>query len=598
MRSKLKILSLGLLLSGVFGLAACDTIEAKLPKDEQSQPILVVGQDEKIPHNEIEELFEKVVPSDSSTAGKVLDSLLLRLAQSHFGYFYDVKDENGEIVEKGLRSIVHSDEDIKAFVSSHKKFQILNEDETHNEGAEIQGVKDFYEHLMESIRTSFWGYVSNSSYQDHYLFSEKKFYDTQKAALYRLDEAYGEILDQSDNLTPIDGTLDKDYVFMFFGDADHDFMEVYADYIERNLIPDLYRKVIVENYVQRNNYSALGRSPAPRKVQTISLKNLDESADATRNLVNHYAGYILEGDIVAAPDKPEAVTDLESIEPLMNLKYLSRLYAGLVDVDSTSLEGQVAKYLYAKANWASDTIDVDGNGVLETYYPLTTLGKIYKDYKELSNVRWETSSTTDFTGSGAYTKETGLMYKRREIFSKNSAVEGWFNNSGLSELPSEYRERLFKIKVANEVDSNYTFGLGGEAIQVANKTFGDTGYGRYINGHYYLTAKEYKDSEHPYLIFDSGSSSWVIIRVDEAIKQPKLSDAADSKTSYNYLASLGLRDGKESQNEIVWQATGLISNSDSYTKAARQEILQEANITYHDQNVYDYFETNFPDLFD
>lgn len=123
MQSKLKILSLGLLLSGVFGLAACDTIEAKLPEAEQSEPILVVGQDEKIPHNEIEELFEKVVPSDSSTAGKVLDSLLLRLAQSHFGYFYDVKGENGEILEKGLRSIIHSDEDIKAFVSSHKKFR-------------------------------------------------------------------------------------------------------------------------------------------------------------------------------------------------------------------------------------------------------------------------------------------------------------------------------------------------------------------------------------------------------------------------------------------------------------------------------------------
>ena len=43
---------------------------------------------------------------------------------------------------------------------------------------------------------------------------------------------------------------------------------------------------------------------------------------------------------------------------------------------------------------------------------------------------------------------------------------------------------------------------------------------------------------------------------------------------------------------------GMLSDNDSYTKAAKQEAVEEANLTYHDQNVYDYFEANFPDLFD
>ncbi|MBE6126795.1 MAG: hypothetical protein E7182_02310 [Erysipelotrichaceae bacterium] len=597
MRNKLRILSLGLLLSGVFGLAACDTVEAKLPEAEQSQQILVIDQKDNIPHNEIEELFEKVVPGDSSTASKVLDSLLLRLAKSHFGVFYDTLDESGNVTEKGLRSIVQSDDDIRAFVSSHAKFQILKDDGSHDEEAEIQGVKDFYEHLMQSIRDSFWSDVKNTSYQDHYLFSEKKFYDTQKAALYRLDDEYGESLDVLDNLTPLDGTLDSDSVAEFFGDDTHDFMDIYKDYIERSLIPDLYRKVIVENYVQRNNYSAIGHKHNARKVQTITLKNLDESTDATRNLVTHYARYILEGGIVEAEDRPSLVTTDSDIEALLDLKFLSRLYDGLIDVDAETIEGQVAKYLYAKADWASDTIVIDGN--TRTYYPLTTLGKIYKDYKEISNVRWETGSGTDFTGSGAYTKETGLMYKEREIFSKNSATDGWFTKSGLSELPSSVHDNLFKIKVANEVDSNYTIDEQGNVTIDEDKDFGDKGFGRYINGHYYLTAdKVSKSDAFPYLIFDSDSSSWVIVRVDEAVKASKIVQDADSKTSYNYLESLGLREGKENQNEIVWRITGLISGSDDYSKAARQEIIENANIVYHDQNVYDYFSTNFPDLFD
>ena len=306
----------------------------------------------------------------------------------------------------------------------------------------------------------------------------------------------------------------------------------------------------------------------------------------------------VESEVLRTVDAPIVALGGGTLLDAENRRYAEeRGFVAVIDVDAETIEGQVAKYLYAKADWASDTIVIDGKP--RTYYPLTTLGKIYKDYKEISNVRWETGSGTDFTGSGAYTKETGLMYKEREIFAKNSATDGWFTKSGLSELPSSVHDNLFKIKVANEVDSNYTIDEQGEVTIDEDKDFGDKGFGRYINGRYYLTAdKVSKSDAFPYLIFDSDSSSWVIVRVDEAVKASKIVQDADSKTSYNYLASLGLREGKENQNEIVWRITGLISGSDDYSKAARQEIIENANIVYHDQNVYDYFSTNFPDLFD
>ena len=580
MRNKLKLLSVGLLLSSVFAMASCDTINFALPESIQSEKILNIT--DEIPHNEVQELFETLVPNDSTTASKVLDKLILRLAESYFGVFYDAED--GTV--KGLRSIVTSDEQIKTFVESHARFQVKNADGTRNTAAEIQGVKDFYNHLLEAIQKKLWPSVTNSTYQDRCFFSEKKFYDAQKAAMYDLtnaiNKAYGLELEEADHLTQIIGGRNHKDVQLYFGDGDKLYLDVYRDYITRSILPDVYRKFVVENYLKRNNYSALGRSHA-RKVQTISLKNLDESADATRNLVTHYANYILEGAILDDAAKPASI-DETTIVNLRDLHFLSKLYAGLIDVEADTVEADAARFLYQKADWAPKLVDIDGDPTI--FYPLTTLGKIYKDYSELSDVRWETSSDTDFTGSGAYTKQTGLMLKEREIVSKTSVTEGWYSSSGLSELPSDIRSRLFKIQVANDVDTYHG---------TAKKTMD---YGMYVEGSYYLTPETYASTAHPYVIFDSSSSSWVIVRVDEAVKGPKLSEDPTSVTSYDYMAKQGWRDGKETQNEIVLAITNMLADSDTYTKAARQEIVEAAGITYHDQSVYDYFKSNFPDLFD
>ena len=289
MQNKLKIFALSALLAA-FGLAACDTVEAKLPESVQSEPILNIS--ETLPHNKIEDLFEKIVPGDSTTASKVLDELLYRFANSYFGDFY------------ALRTMVEADDDaaIKQFVSSHERFYVFAADgTTHDEEAEIQGVKDFYAHLLKSIRKSFWANVNNSTYTNRYYFFEKKFYDAQRAALYDLENevniAYGETLTNSKK-EAIDGMKDEEDVGDYFGNGLVSYLDIYRDYITRSLLPDLYRKVIVENYIQRNNYGALGRSHA-RKVQTISLKNLDNAVDATRNLVTLYAETVLE-----ATDEP------------------------------------------------------------------------------------------------------------------------------------------------------------------------------------------------------------------------------------------------------------------------------------------------------
>ena len=101
-------------------------------------------------------------------------------------------------------------------------------------------------------------------------------------------------------------------------------------------------------------------------------------------------------------------------------------------------------------------------------------------------MRWENTTSTDFTGSGAYTKETGLVLKEREIFAKNSSTQGWYvsSASSIGDMSSDLRTRLFSIKTANEVDANFRIGEDGKAIVDENKV-GDNGM--YVKGAYYLT---------------------------------------------------------------------------------------------------------------
>ena len=574
---KLKTLAVSLLASTLFVLAGCDDIDAALPEAEKNEKVLAIEAD--IPHNNIQEIYEAILPSDSTTGAKTLDSLLLKLSESYFGEFYALR----ALIKEG------NEANLLAFVDAHSRFQVTDAQGNRVKAKEIQGLKDFYAQHLENLQKKFWEQVQNSAYQERSFFYEKKFMDAQKASLYTFDSTYTDF-----KVKAIIGGYDHTHVGEYFGNGGDQFLDLYKDYVTRALLPDMYRRILTEDYLIHSNYLALGRSHA-RKVQTITLKNISDSADATRDLVTWYAKEVLEAESASALATyiGNASITAEMVQAelsnLRDLHYLSDLYSGTLEQTADSVSWELAKKLYASAGWES----VTKGGV--TYYPLTTLGATYKDYFGLTDVRWETGTSTDtFSSNGSYTTDTGLQLKVREAKAKTLVSEGWFTSSGTLELPSDIRSRLFKIQVANDLDSNYN--SDHEVIQNMECDFG-----MFRNGAYYLTPETYASgSARPYLIFDSSSSSWVIVRVDEAVKGPKLATDASSTTSYDWLAANvpALHAGKQSQNEIVLTIADLLADSESYLKAAREDVLKTCGIKYHDQSVYDYFKSTYPDLFD
>ena len=600
LKSKLRILSLGLLLASAAGLASCSEVNAELPKAEQDVALLN-GTTGKITHNDLETLFEKVVPGDSASAEKVLNELLLKIAYGKYGHFYGYTE--GNQAHQGIYDVMHNRAELEeatwitrvvTWVNAEglnffKPERADGETDAHYNARIATSVADFYEHIETGIKKSFWGNVTNSTYQERGYFCETKFARAQRNNLYVIADAVFEaefetLVKGSDNFEDV-----ADYYFPGY-------LQNYKDYIERSLLPDAYRKFIVEDYLRENNYSSLGHTYA-RKIQYIALADISGYSLATQRLVNSYAGNVLEATKEEMTAFCEQVVDDAHLASFRDFHFLDRLYCGTYDQED-AVEKAMAEAVLKDADFERK---VPNEGV--SYYPATKAGAIYKDYYELdNNSRWTTGSTTDFTGGGAYNSETGLALKLRDVVATNQVTEGWYTSSELGTILTDLKTRLFKIQVANEVDS-LPANATQEEVDALNASLS---YGCYRQGSYYIvpeTRQKPVEGEpyRPYLIYDKSSSSWVIMRVDEAVKNSKLgkkNNGKDNPITYVDLAEAGRRQGKPTENQIILQVAGMMADSDTYIKAARLKVLEGGSLTYHDQSVYDYFKATFPDLFD
>ena len=112
-----------------------------------------------------------------------------------------------------------------------------------------------------------------------------------------------------------------------------------------------------------------------------------------------------------------------------------------------------------------------------------------------------------------------------------------------------------------------------------------------INGSYFLKfdGKYSEDSWTNDIVYDDGSA-YYIVQVLEAAKDSKLRNVSSS--NYAHTRSQAFMD------EVVDEIAKVVGATGSYSTLSRNHWLEKMDLKYHDQAIYDYFKTNYPDLFE
>lgn len=596
-----KLLVLALSAFGVLGLTACNEVNAK-PQDYSSQLVTVENYDKTIYNNELSVVYDKI--RSGSLGSDVLNELLYSYSITTFGYYNKsvspAPAEGTITLEDAYKNIISNDADksvAKKFIDAHKAYWTLddNGERVADQEGEFARVEAKWLSIEDRISENLYSAISGSSYISENIFSEKKFLRGLHAALENVPdpdatgfggELYEGILDPDVEA--------RDVFIKTVDDAEEGFLhrQYYQSenfhYVEKKIIPTIYRQLLNEQYLLDETYNTLGRSYA-RKVNIIKIADNTNYPKASDYLVKQ-----LVEDISA---EPNAATVKESTNKA-DLE-LFKTYAGLY-VGSNLTDEQ--KELIAD----TDLKDVFVNK--GDYYAATEYGDLKEQYNKIyrapvegyTDATFDTSAEDTFTGSNKYTKEVGLELKTRELELKDYTTTGWFvKNGGLTELPESIRNRLFNIGVANGVKETEEAQLAAERWQKTGDTWNytvpenESPYVARINGKNYLKTSssiDGSDRKNDILHYDSSSSTYYIIQIEEASSSSKLSKK--SANSYEELRSV------TDMERIVNEITKVVGAGESYATLATKYFLEKMAIEYHDDVVYNYFKDTYPELFE
>lgn len=620
---------------GVFGLTACDEIVAK-PSDYDNA-IITSGVGENMDSNLLSIVYDAM--REGTLASDVLDELLYQYSVSILGRYNklvgpklgDSTISSGTTLKEAVASAKSSDHAVaNAFILAHKAYWDTNSDgkRADNDGKvrdddgavasenEIQDLISKWDSIEDRIMEKIYAAITGGAYSYRSQFSEKSYLMTLRSSLEKVANYK--------DLSAVADVTSAGYLTPRVFDAKYDYKDVFAEYLHRenyqlnygvdenedsdsdgksaisyvedNFIPTIYRELLTEQYLFDQTYNTLGRSYA-RKVNIISLATKSENDKSAQYLINYFVKNVIyatptTGGVAATAitsDAGVAVSDNRVGED--EFIKLSDAYKGLDTTNS-----------YLTDSEAFDlAVDAEGHN----YYKGTDYGDIMDEYAKILDDPLTTDSSIEssYTSSGTYTKEVGLALKKRQLASTNYVTKGWFiKNGGLSDF-STFRDRLFNIGVATALDTipnaskgetyddSDRFYLDGGAWKL-DASRDDSKYVARINGSYFLKDSTSESSSLNDIIFyNSDSKTYYLVQVVEAVSSSKFNRSADAN---NYEK---LRGDRSVMAEYVNEVAKILAENETYQTLAKKFWLEAMNLSYHDDVVYDYFVTNFPELF-
>jgi hypothetical protein len=499
-----------------------------------------------------------ITVSPTNNDGNLLDNLVTELEKNVNSVVYDALRDGGNITQRTL-------EDVMFLIAQNRIGTIPDVSDLVKpiNPSDSTLVKQF----KQRINVKMYDLISSGQFETRNLFSEERFAFSIEKQLHEL------------NRTANDPWV-VDFVFPprnteaiesgdVLDDAIH--IEYYEDFIENNLLPKIYRELLVEKYLIDNDYSSLGRSYA-RKVNYVALRVSSEYPEAVKYLMDTFIDqYILD-------DEADEVADLE---------LLARAWRG-IDSSAGAVNRQYTFDTNSPEYKLLDDAGLVGEGVYRTLY-----GEILERFSKIvpgNPLLTDKAIESEFTGNGQYTPEIGLGIRRNELIKRDFTTDGWHvKNGGLGSLPASIRDRVFNIGVANAIDSI----TDEKTPNIQNRQSSD--FLRKINGVSYLIPQtSQQNDQRNFLLYDANSATYYIVQVLEAVNTTKMNASSASTTNYDAIVN----DNGEKRTLIASEIARILGVRESSINASNLHWLKLAELNFHDQTIYDFFKERFPSIYD
>ena len=629
MRNNKVIKFAAIALLSAFALTACDDdIIAKPTGYGGNSPVVTItdgGKEVSVYNNKFDDIYDAIrsgsIPSD------VLDTLLYQFSMSVFGNYNKVTAATvtnngfGEItLKQAVAGLTQSggtysgSQATNDFIKAHSAY--WNKDKNGNRvkddfktpagdnddptQAEYARLDTKWQTIEKRIAQKLYSEISGGSYSEENVFYELKYLRslassiennvitindavkakafkgvlTAKVEDYDVFNVESEILDSDDT----DFILHREFYQSNYDLADEEKVDQDATYVEKHIIPDIYRQLLVEQYLLDESYDTLGRTSA-RHISVLSISDNTNYAKGAFELMNTFVS-----DYIFKENRTDEI-DLDTFKLVSNAwigAFMSK--DGYENTDEFALLDSALPDDYFEG-----TVGTPG-----AYFKGTAYGDMMEEYEKINDNPKISENESTYTGSNSYTKEVGKTIKTRELELKDYTSTGWYIKSvGVSTLPDAIKNQLFDINVANALDGRACVRYTHDATNgwtTNEDTANLINVVGEINGQYFLRkTSRVKDVPVENDILFESDGTYYIVLVEDAIRSINLSKAAYENADADKLETL-----ETYVNEIVQ----IVSNNDTYKNLSKKHWLEEMNIKYHDTEVYNYFKSNFPDLFD
>ena len=644
----LKITALALL--SAFALTACnDEIVAKPTGYDDNSPIVNIN-DAKIYNNNFKDIYDSI--REGNLASDVLDQLLYQYSVSIFGNYNKVtaskfsnSSQYGDItLKQAVNSYVNGDKaDADKFIKAHKAYWTKNKadkrvDDTNHEvddpenaapsQSEYARLVKKWDTIEERIAKKLYSSISSGTYSERNVFEEERFVrslatsiEHQVRPIDSESKLFTGVLTSKvedyrvfkDKATPLVG--EDDFILHrenYQSHADLDDNEESADqdatYVEDELIPEIYRQLLVEQYILDESYETLGRTSA-RHISVLSISKNSKYNKAAVNLMKTFVNTVI------FDNEREYDIDLDTF------KIVSDAWIGTFMDDAAHYQDVPAEEHDEPTPWSLMNAALEGTDYLQAsansdsgyYFQGTAFGELMEEMEKINSNPKLSENESAYTANNAYSIETGKEIKKSELQLKDYTSTGWYvKSSGAGSLPDSIKNQLFDINVANAFNNK-----DAEKANCVEYTYGDAGWktnelneegkkdsslinvvGK-IKGQYFLrnTTRIKGDPIQNDILFENDGTYYIVL-VEDAIRSTNLKKIDLNEAEQQGLTPEQIADKFSTLETYIDEIVQLVADNDTYKTLSKKHWIEEMDLKYHDQVVYDYFKTNFPELFE